>query len=111
MGTIEEVRTAIRSAIADYARLLPVRGDVEVESIHDPAKDHYELVETGWEGLDRVHRTLIHVDIRGDKVLIQQDGTEEGIANVLVGAGIPKDRIVLAFKPPDIRPYTDFAGA
>ncbi|WP_143302038.1 element excision factor XisH family protein [Candidatus Entotheonella palauensis] len=26
-------------------------------------------------------------------------------------AGVPHDQIVLAFKPPEVRPYTDFAEA
>ncbi|HEU5116759.1 MAG TPA: element excision factor XisI family protein [Isosphaeraceae bacterium] len=45
----------------------------------------------------------------GGKVWIQHDGTYDGIANALVEPGIPRDRIVLAFKPPDIRQYTGFA--
>jgi hypothetical protein len=53
----------------------------------------------------------VHIDIRNGKVWIQQDGTEDGIAEALVEAGIPRDHIVLAFKPPEIRPYTDFAAA
>ena len=35
--------------------------------------------------------------------------SEYGIANELVAAGIPKDKIVLAFHPEDVRQYTDFA--
>jgi hypothetical protein len=36
-------------------------------------------------------------------------GTEEGIANDLVAAGIPKGHIILGFKAPEIRKYTEFA--
>ena len=35
----------------------------------------------------------------------------DSIAEELAKAGIPRDRIVLAFKPPDIRAHTDFAVA
>jgi hypothetical protein len=42
---------------------------------------------------------------------VQYDGTEDSIAEELVKAGIPRQCIVLAFKPPEIRPYTDFAVA
>jgi hypothetical protein len=52
-----------------------------------------------------------NIDIRDGKIWIQHDGTEEGIADGLVNSGIPKDRIVLAFKPPEIRPHTGFASA
>ncbi len=43
------------------------------------------------------------------KVWIQHDGTEEGIANDLVAAGVPKAHIILGFKAPEIRKYTEFA--
>jgi hypothetical protein len=33
-----------------------------------------------------------------------------GIANQLVEAGVPKDRIVLAFQHPTLREHTDFAA-
>ena len=42
---------------------------------------------------------------------IQQDGTEDGIATDLMVAGIPKERIVLGFKRPESRKYTEFAVA
>jgi len=56
-----------------------------------------------------VHGCLVHIDIINDKIWIQRDGTEYGIANELVNAGIPKNQIVLAFQPVDIRQYTEFA--
>ncbi|WP_321164240.1 element excision factor XisI family protein [Chlorogloeopsis fritschii] len=44
-----------------------------------------------------------------DKIWIQRDGIEDGIANELVKAGIPKSQIVLAFQPVDVRKHTAFA--
>jgi hypothetical protein len=41
--------------------------------------------------------------------MIHEDGLEDGIASDLVRAGIPKDKIVLGFHPPEVRPYTEFA--
>jgi XisI protein len=54
---------------------------------------------------------LIHVEIIDSKVWIQVDGTEDGIAQDLVQAGIPKEDIVLGFHEPSIRPHTGFAVA
>jgi hypothetical protein len=45
------------------------------------------------------------------EIRIQQDGTEAGVAERLVEAGIPREHIVLAFKPPEIRQHTGFAAA
>ena len=64
----------------------------------------------GWNGPYRIHGSVLHVDIRDGKVLIQYDGTEDGVAEELVKAGIPRDRIVLAFKPPEVRKFTDYAA-
>lgn len=41
------------------------------------------------------------------KILIQHDG----VAEEFVKAGIPRDRIVLAFKAPEHRRITDYAVA
>jgi len=68
-------------------------------------------VYAGWNRTYRIHGSVIHIDIRNGKIWIQYDGTEDGIAEELVKIGIPRDRIVLAFKPPEIRPHTDFAVA
>ena len=37
--------------------------------------------------------------------------TPDAFAEFLVERGAPRERIVLAFKPPEIRPYTGFAVA
>jgi hypothetical protein len=38
-------------------------------------------------------------------------GTEEGVVTDLVEAGIPANEIVLGFRHPKLRQYTDFAVA
>jgi hypothetical protein len=111
MENLDRYRKIIRDLIQEYAQYQPARGDVQIEVIVDEANDHYELIYAGWNGPYRIHGSVLHIDIRGEKVWIQHDGTEEGIAEELVKAGIPRDRIVLAFKPPEIRPHTDFAVA
>jgi hypothetical protein len=111
MDEVASYREIIKKLIRYYATFTPARGDVQIETIFDESNDHYELMYAGWNGPYRIHGPVLHIDIRGGKVWIQSDGTEDGIADSLVEAGIPHDRIVLAFKSPDIRPYTDFAVA
>jgi hypothetical protein len=111
MDEVNTYRRLVRQIIEEYAQFKPAVGEVETEVIFDERQDHYELVHSGWQGYRRIHGSLIHVDIRGGKIWIQHDGTEEGIANELVAAGVPKDRIVLAFKSPEVRPLTGFATA
>jgi XisI protein len=52
---------------------------------------------------------LIHIDLKGETIWIQYDGTEVGVANELVEQGIPKEDIVLAYHSEFIRQYDGFA--
>jgi hypothetical protein len=49
------------------------------------------------------------VDLIDHKIWIQYDDTEEGIANDFIAAGVPTQDIVLGFRYPKIRAYTNFA--
>ena len=110
MDPVTEYRRAIRDMIQEYAKFVPARGDIQIEVVFDESNDHYELIHAGWNGPYRIHGSVIHIDIRGGKVWIQYDGTEDGVAEELVKAGIPRDQIVLAFKPPEVRKFTDYAA-
>lgn len=111
MVEVTEFPRLIRSIIEHYAQFKSAVGEIETEVIIDESKGHFELMRSGWINGRRVHGCLIHIDIRGDKIWIQHDGTEDGVANELVAAGVPKDRIVLAFKSPELRKLTEFATA
>ncbi len=109
MDQLTFYRNTIRALIEEHAQYRPARGEVEIELIFDEQNDHYELMYSGWNGPYRIHGSVLHLDIRQGKIWIQFDGTAGGIADALVEAGISPDKIVLAFKPPDIRPDTGFA--
>jgi len=110
METVTGYREIVRDIIEEYSQYRPSRGDVQIEVILDEANDHYELMYAGWNGPYRIHGSVLHLDIRDGKVWIQHDGTEDGVAERLVERGIPREHIVLAFKPPEIRPHTGFAA-
>jgi hypothetical protein len=107
--SVTEYPRLVRQIIEHYAQFRSAVGEIETEVIIDEGKGHFELMRSGWLSGRRVHGSLIHIDVRGGKIWIQHDGTEDGVANELVSAGVPKDRIVLAFKSPELRKHTDFA--
>jgi ketopantoate reductase len=106
---VAEYRQILIRILTEYAAYKPSYGEVEVEAIFDEAKDHYEIIYAGWNRRTRVHGSIIHIDIREGKVWIQHDGTEDGIANELIEAGVPKQHIVLAWHDPGVRKHTGFA--
>lgn len=102
-------REVVEKILKDYADFLGSDDQIQVELVFDRERDRYLLVETGWENGYRVYGTLLHIDIIDNKLWIQHDGTEEGIALELIAAGISKEYIVLAFKSLERRKHTEFA--
>lgn len=94
---------------ANYRATLPDGYTSQV--IFDDERGHYLVLDFGWSGNKYLHATPIHLSLVVDKVWIQCDETEEGIATDLMEAGIPKEDIVLGFRYPKIRKYTGFAVA
>jgi ketopantoate reductase len=109
MGDLARNQGAAEDILRECASYKPSYGDVDVEMIINPSIGHDRLMTVGWDGQHRVHGCILHVDIKGGKIWIQHDGTEEGVANRLVAAGVPKEDIVLAFHSPFMRKFTGFA--
>jgi hypothetical protein len=109
MDRLDKYRLIVRQVIEDYAQGKPSNGQIESEAIVDREKDHYEVMLVGWNGQRRVHVSIVHIDIKEGKVWIQHDGTDRPVADELMAAGIPREDIVLAFHPADVRPLTGFA--
>jgi hypothetical protein len=115
----EKYRSIIEKILKEYADFMDNDPNVKIELVFDRNSDHYLLIEAGWlkgeqtgKNFDqRIYGTLIHIDIIDDKIWIQHDGTEEGVAYDLLNAEIPKLQIVLAYKSLERRKLTGFALA
>ena len=111
MDILSNYREIIKRALSNYINIQYARGDIYNESIFDDENSRYLVMSVGWDGIRRIHGCLIHVDIIDNKVWIQRDGTEHGIATEFVSLGIPPAYIVLGFHSPDVRQHTEFAAA
>ncbi|MEZ4664816.1 MAG: XisI protein [Caldilineaceae bacterium] len=109
MEKLDDYRAKVQQIIAGYVKRLSTSGDDSLEAVFDTTHDHYLLVEAGWRGERRNYGSLIHIDIKNQKIWIQHDGTEVGVANELIDMGIPKEDIVLGFHSPFMRQHTEFA--
>lgn len=109
MDKLTELYQIIYPILKEYADLKYYYGDLKHKLIVSNDLKDYLLMTIGWENDSRVHGCLVHLEIINDKIWIHRDGLEDGIANDLVSSGIPKSQIVLAFHPPEVRPYTEFA--
>ena len=109
MDKLERYRQIIRNTLAPLAQTRFSSPDIVNEAVFDTAQDHYLIVTAGWEGMSkRIYFNLVHLDIINGKVWIQYDGTEAGVGYALEAAGIPKEDIVPAFHPENVRPLTGY---
>ncbi|BDA67098.1 XisI protein [Rivularia sp. IAM M-261] len=113
MDKLVEYRTLIKSILTHYDQLAstPVTPGVETLLSFDEERDQYLWFQVGWTPKERVRGITIHVRIKNNKIWVEEDWTDEGIANALIEAGVPQTDIVLAFHPPELRANTNFAVA
>jgi XisI protein len=105
MDTIVSYRNIIKKIILSYAQLRPSHGDIRLDPVFDEANDRYALMQVGWDKQRRVRGNLIYITIQAvgvaspveHRVFVEYDGTETGVTDELVEAGIPRDNIILAF--------------
>lgn len=109
MDKLENYRQIIRKILTPYVNLYYSNLNICNHAAFDRETDQYLIISEGWNNQEHLHSCLIHVGILNSKIWIKCDNTEDGIANDLVAAGIPKSDIVLAFHPPDVRKFTEFA--
>jgi XisI protein len=111
MDRLDTYRQIIRKVLKPYTEITYANVNVKNHQVFDAETDRYLILSEGWERQNHLHSCLIHIEMIDERVWIQLDNTEDGIAEELIAAGIPKQDIVLGFHEPEIRPYTGFAVA
>ena len=95
MAKTAEYGQIIRDILTEYSQIKAANEEVEPELIFDLVRNRYQLVHVGWSQKRRIYGCVLHLDIKDDKIWIQHDGTEDGIADELLEAGVSKEEIVL----------------
>jgi hypothetical protein len=111
MDTLTPWHSLLGKILLEYVAILKPYGDVKTYLIVSQDRNQFFLMHEGWNKQRRVHGIIVHAEIRDGKIWIHYDGLEDGITEELVAAGVPKDHIVLAFHPPDVREHTGYAIA
>jgi hypothetical protein len=111
MEKIINYQNLIKQILTEYERIsaqVPVP-DVDEVLMFDDERKQYLWFNIGWKQGKRVKGISVYIRIKNEKIYIEEDWTEEGMANELLRLGVPKEDIVLAFQPPEVRKFTDFA--
>lgn len=113
MDKLKSYREIVQKTLIAYDRFVASASNRESENclVFDEQRDQYLWIRMGWQGKKRLKGVTIHIQIKNEKIWIEEDWTEAGVATDLLAAGIPKQDIVLAFYPPEERSLTEFAVA
>jgi hypothetical protein len=115
METVEDkayrYRQIIQNLLARLAAIPNIERGIEDRVLFDEANDNYAVIAEGWDGEERVHHVVAHLELINGKVWIQVDNTDLVLARELESKGIPKSDIVLGFRAPGIRSESEYAVA
>jgi hypothetical protein len=111
MDKLERYREIVQQLVKRHASYVPSHGQIESLPLCDPEQDNYALVDLGWDRTGRVHALAMHLRLRNGKIWIEWDGTDTGLTQELLEAGVPREDIVLGFYRPERRTLTELAVA
>lgn len=113
MDQLLNYRQIIQKILTEYCRWAMGASSTGVQQCvsFDEAHDHYFWFHVGWNGKQRDFAVTAYLRIVQGKIWIEEDWTEQGIANALLEAGVPSEDIVLGFHHPSKRSFTEFAIA
>jgi hypothetical protein len=70
MDTIATFGPIVQQVLAPFADLQYAHGDFHNELVFDTERGRYVVMSVGWDKAKRVHRSIVHIDIIGDKVWV-----------------------------------------
>jgi len=113
MDKLTHYQNIIKQILTEYEIISAQVPDPDIDEVlmFDDQRSQYLWFNIGWKNDRRVNAISVYVRIKNDKIYIEEDWTEEGIATELLREGVPKEDIVLAFHHPETRKLTEFAVA
>lgn len=90
----------LKDIISRYAQHKPGHGRIEAFAVFDDQRQHYCLVDAGWNLGKRVHAMIFFARIVDGKVRLEWDGLHYGITDELIQAGVPEADIIHAWMEP-----------
>jgi hypothetical protein len=111
MDKLTNYQNLIKEILTEYDKISAQAVDPDIDEIllFDDIRCQYMWFNIGWKNAKRIKSISVYIRIKNDKICIEEDWTEEGIASALLRAGVAKEDIVLAFHDPETRELTEFA--
>ncbi|MGD1850800.1 MAG: XisI protein [Cyanophyceae cyanobacterium] len=108
MDKLAFYRSCVQTLLESHGGSALDDNGVEMALCFDSVRDRYLLMRVGWDGLNRVYHSVLHFDIKGGKVWLQQNTTDIDVGVELMELGVAKEDIVLGLHPPYKRFYAGY---
>ncbi len=98
MDKLVKYRQKIKKVLTEYHDWVSGSANLDQESclVFDETHDRDFWLFMGWEGKKKIRNIQVHIRIKNNKIYIEEDWTEEGIANELLRQDVPKEDPVLS---------------
>jgi hypothetical protein len=112
MDSLKKYQEATVSLLEEYAAIKPANmPDIQHQILADRERNHFALIRLGWTQGKFVYHCVMHFDIIEGKVWLQQNWTDQDLAEELIQKGVSRQDIVLGFVPPYARTHSGFTAA
>jgi hypothetical protein len=105
-----ELKDFVHQVLEEYVTL-PTGSGLQRKLLVSDSGQEFWLYKMGWQDQKRIHATTAHIEVLEDKIWIHRDESEEGFALGLELLGVSKQQIVLAFRHPRQREFSEYAVA
>ncbi|MDY6990985.1 MAG: XisI protein [Cyanobacteriota bacterium] len=111
MGKLIYYQNIIKQILTNYQTISAQVSDPDIDEVlmFDDQTSQYLWFNIGWKNDRRIKAISVYIRIKNEKIYVEEDWTESGIANELLRENVPKEDIVLAFHDPETRKFTEFA--
>lgn len=105
--TVTELRDIVEKVLQDW-EVSPTQ-KTQYIALRDKEQDRYAVLLLQAPHKLNLAHAVFYIAIKNDKIYVEFDSAKEGIANEFLAYGVPKEQIVLAFYPPEMREMGEFA--
>jgi hypothetical protein len=108
METITIYSNAIQQILTEYAEYITTDDILQIETLFDTQRHHYQIVVLGWQNNKRVYHNLIHLDIIDGQVWVQNNDTQFTLSEDFERFNICKKDIINGLIPARRRHILDY---
>lgn len=115
MDKVDKLRSIVQEVLENYTEKVQSNSNTvdtpELQLLMDNKRDHYQVLLIGWENRKRVYAPIFHLDIKNEKIWVQQNVSDFDLVQEIMDRGVSPTEIVLAFQSSLLRQHSGFAVA